>query len=138
MQIMKVQSNNYNTAFGAGNVTLKNINPNHFSKYDEIQRIAEEDKLDISIRKADDSKYLPKNDLYIVIAKQDVEQSVAGRGKFKLPVHGTSCAISKKNALAGELSEKLYEAVIKSVENLADTIEKHIGQKPKFLAYLKK
>ena len=64
MQIMKVQSNNYNTAFGAGNVTLKNINPNHFSKYDEIQRIAEEDKLDISIRKADDSKYLPKNDLF--------------------------------------------------------------------------
>lgn len=71
MQIMKVQSNHYCTTFGAGNVMLKNVNPNRFSKYDEIKRIAEEDKLDISIRKADDSKYLPKNDLYIVIAKQE-------------------------------------------------------------------
>ena len=128
-------NNKCNIMFGTNSVTLSNINPTHFLRYDEIKRIAEEDKLDIFISKSEESEYLAKNDLYTIIAKRDVPYDANGMSKFALPIHGTSSVLTDKKASAREISDQLYETVINSIESLAKNIEKRIGKKPNFLKY---
>ena len=131
MQVVSVK-NKFNTMFGSNNVTLKNIDPTQFQRYKDIQRIAKEDKLDIFITKSSESEYLDQNDLYTIVAKRDVLCDVNGLGKIEIPAHRTSSVLTDKQASAKEVSDKLYESVVDTIESLAKNIEKRVGKRPNF------
>jgi hypothetical protein len=129
MQIQKIQNNNYNTNFGAGMIKLKNIELKDLLQFDTIKRIAEEDSLDLFISKGKESKYLPRNNNYNVVAKRDID-------KFPYSAYGFSCMLTSKTAQSEEVSAKLLELVKTSVDKLAENIKKHTGTKPEFMKYL--
>lgn len=49
--------------------------------------------------------------------------------RYKLYASNNSCTLTRKQEFAKEVSDKLYEAVIKSVENLAESIKKKLQGK---------
>ena len=125
MQVQRIQNNNYNTNFGAGRITLDKISSKELLQYDSIKRIAEENKLDLDIIKGRETKYLPKSDLYIAVAKQDYNETQS--------LIGVGCTMAEKNVKAEEASATVYDAVVKALEKLAQNIQKRTGIKPDFI-----
>ncbi len=115
MNIDKVNMTN----FGAGNVQLTRIAPESIPSLKAIKKIAEDKGMDIFITKNKETKYLPKEDMYIVIAKKDIP--VVLRTFFsvgKISKHGTGCAILSKKANEEELSTRIYNATMSAIEIL--------------------
>jgi len=129
MQVQRVNNNSFCTGFGAGIISLKRVEAKDLLNYNAIKKIAETDKLDIKITKEKETKYLPTNDCYIIFALKDIPKS-------PFLAHGVGCAVVDKHAHAQEVSNKIYNAVIHSVKNLANNVKKHTGIKPEFLKYL--
>ena len=130
MQIIMGHNNNINPSFYAGSVNLRKIRAKNILHYDAIKKIAEEDNLDIYIKKLKESKYFPAQDFYLVYAKHEIDS-------FPFKVRGTSSAVVSKNAKIVEVSAKIYDAVINSVKCLAENIKTKTGTKPEFLKDLK-
>ena len=130
MQVQRISNNNNNTIFRAGIITLKNIELRDLLQFNTIKRIAEKDGLDLFIAKGKETKYLPRNNCYNVIAKRDID-------KFPYTAYGFSYMITNKTAQAEEVSTKLLETVKTSVDKLAENIKKRTGTKPEFMTYLK-
>jgi len=129
MQAYKIQ-NHMNTPFGAGTVNIRKIKARNILQLYAIKKIAEEDNLDIFIKKLKESKYLPNKNFYIVYAKHEID-------KFPFSARGTSSVIVNKNAKNVEISAKIYNAVLKSIDELSSKIHNITGEKPKFLSLLK-
>ena len=130
MQIQRVQNTKNNTNFGAGIITLKNIELKDLLQFDKIKRIAEEDSLDLFISKGKESKSLSGNYSYNAIAKRDID-------KFPYSAYGFSYMLTNKTDQAEEVSAKLLEVVKTSVDKLAENIKIRTGTKPEFMKYLK-
>ncbi len=115
-----------NTNFKAGNVYLKRIDSQKSIQcYDAIKKLAEDKSMDIFITKSKETKYLPREDMYVVIAKKEIP--VVSRMFFsmeKISRHGTGCAILSKKANEKELSTKIYNATM----NAIDTLEKKLAK----------
>lgn len=126
MQVQRIQSNNYSTNFGAGRITLDRIGSKELLQYDSIKKIAEENKLDLDIIKGGETKYRPKSDLYIAVAKQDYNER-------PYIIKGVGCTTAKKKAKAEEASASVYDAVLKALEKLEQNIQKRTGIKPNFI-----
>ncbi|MBO6273902.1 hypothetical protein J6O48_14185 [bacterium] len=118
------------TAFTAGDVELKRLNPDNFNNYEKIQKLAKEDNVDLWVCKNAESKYLPQHDSYIVLAKQKPKD-------YKNTIFSTKCAIIDKKTAVPEFSEKIYNTVIKAVESLGEKIVEATGKNPNFLKNLK-
>ena len=127
MRVQKIQ--NINNSFKAGKVDLKGIELKDLAQFDKIKQIAEKDKLDLFITKGINSKNLPKNDIYIVMATKEIN---------KLPYisRASSCAVVEKQAEPKDICEKIYDAAIKSVKKLAKNIKRQTGTEPEFLKYM--
>ncbi len=115
-----------NTNFGAGNVFLKRINSENTIKcYNSIKKLAEDKGMDIFITKNKETKYLPKEDMYIVLAQKEIP--VVTRMFFpvgNIQRHGTGCAIISKEANEEELSTKIYNATMNAIEILEKKLAK--------------
>lgn len=131
MEVQKLQNNNIKPSFCAGNVILNRISEKELFQYDIIKKIAQEDKLDLNITKSEESKYFPQSNCYIVIARQEMNT-------YPYMARGVDCLILNKKSETKEVSAKLYNSVIKSVERLAVKILECTGKRPEFLKYLKK
>ena len=117
MHIQMVQNNNISTSFCAGSVNLRKIKAQNILHYDAIKKIAEEHESDIFIKKLKETKYLPASDFYIVYAKRKIDTP-------PFSIRGTSSAIVRKYAKSVELSAKIYNAVIQSIEDLSAKIQR--------------
>lgn len=115
-----------NTNFGAGNVFLNRINSENTLKcYNSIKKLAEDKGIDIFITKNKETKYLPKEDMYTVIAKKEipvVSRMFFSVGKFAR--HGTGCTILSKKASEEELSTRIYNAAMNAIEILEKKLAK--------------
>lgn len=109
-----------NTNFESGNVFLKRIDSEKSIKcYDLIKKLAEEKDIDVFITKNKETKYLPNEDMYTVIAKKEIP--IITRMFFPIgtiPRHGTGCAILNKKVGKEELSTKIYDATMCAIERL--------------------
>jgi len=114
-----------NTNFTAGNVFLKRINSEKSIKcYDSIKKLAEDKDMDIFITKNKETKYLPLEDMYIVIARKEIP--IIERMFFRVGIitkHGTGCAILSKKASEEELSTNIYNATMNAIETLEKKIK---------------
>ena len=100
------QINNVN--FQAGTVKLMNFSKDKLYSYEAINKLAQEKDLYISINKAKNSKFLPSEMMFTVLSSNN-------KGKYK---HSLSCAIINKKANAEEVSVRIFNAVMNSIENL--------------------
>ena len=116
MQILHGQ-NNAHTSFSAGNVNIRKIKAKNILQYDAIKKIAEDNNVDIFIKKLKESKYIPESNFYIVHSKRKIDECPH-------VVRGTSTVTVNKYAKTTEISAKIYDAVFKSIEDLSSKIQK--------------
>jgi hypothetical protein len=126
MQVQRVQYNFKSPSFNAGKVNLVHLDKKELLVYDTIKKIAEDNKLDLSIKKGKESKFFPKDDFYFVFAAKQMD-------KYPFVAYGMGCTIVNKQAQAEDLSVKLYDAVINSIEKLVDNILKYTGIRPEVI-----
>ena len=100
--------------------------PETLKCYNSIKKLAEDKNIDIYITKNKESKYLPHEDMYLVIAQKEIP--IIERLFFQIGKtikHGTGCTILSKKAGAEELSTRVYNAAINAIE----TLEKKLNSK---------
>ena len=76
-----------------------------------MRKTAENNKLDLRITKINNSKYLPTCDCYIVSTTKDTN-------KHPFSAQKTTSIFLNKHTKPIELSAKLYDTVIKTIEKL--------------------
>ena len=101
-----------NTNFQAGNVVLKNVNTEKLRCFDSVKKFAEDNNLDIIIRKCKDTKYLPLNDFYLIFVKSIKNMS------------GLACVLPRKGLSTEETSVKIFNGVITALEDMFSKINK--------------
>ena len=116
-----------NTNFKSGDVILKRINsPNALNCYASLKKIAEDKNIDIYIMENENPKYLPKVNMFTVMA---VKEFPIVLKKFLTVVKslrmGIGCVIISKSAGEKELSVKIYNAAVSAIE----TLEKRLADK---------
>jgi len=113
-----------NINFGAGNVYLKRVNPENVLSYKAIKKIAEDKGMDIFISKNKETKYLPREDMYMVMAIK--ERPIMTRGFFRIGNdvrHGVGCAIMSKKTKPEELAVRIYNATMNAIDVLEKKLE---------------
>ena len=127
MNILKVD----NTAFGAGKVKLKGLDSKDLSvQYDKLRKIANNGCIDLLVLKNQETKALPKNDMYSVIAYQDVAVE-------PYVIHGFDYSIIHKDAAPIDVGARVLETAINAVKNLNKRVEKIVGIDPGYLSWMK-
>ena len=114
-----------NINFGVGNVFLKRISSDNIPSYGAIKKLAEDKNIDIFITKNKETKYLPSEDMYTILALK--ERPVLARGFFRIGKdfkQGTSCAIVRKETKKEELSVKIFNSTM----NAIDVLEKKLAE----------
>jgi hypothetical protein len=112
------------TNFSAGLIQLKRVNKNKIASIDAIKKIAEDRDIDIFISKNQKSKYLPLEDMYMIMASKDVP--LIRRGFFSagyVTKHGMGCVIVNKKVSNEELSVKIFNASMSAL----DVLEKKLA-----------
>jgi DNA-binding protein Fis len=120
MRIDKLNTTN----FTAGNVSLDKITPENFHSYSSIKKLAEDKEIDVFISKNSESKHLPKEDVYLVIASK--EQPVVERSFFHIGNNSTEAAdilFLDKKANKKEVSVKLFNTVMKAIDTLDNKLK---------------
>jgi len=112
MHIQSINNINYK-----GTIKLKNISLDKLHTYDAIKKIADDKNIDVFITKNNNSKFLPLEDFYAIWVKNNTEDI----NKLKL---GSDCAIINKRVSEEEASVKIYNTVMKAVENLEKKLAK--------------
>ena len=101
--------------------------PETLKCYNSIKKLAEDKNIDISIIKSKETKYLPHEDMYIVIAQKEIP--IVAKMFFqiyKTTKHGTGCAVLSKKTGAEELSTRVYNAAINAIETLGKKLNSKI------------
>jgi len=108
------------TNFQAGNVRLKNVNLEKLNTYGAVQDLAKHKDIDIIISKSQKNKpALSHSDIYTVSALKNQHSEKNGRSYVSnKKLRGTSFAIMSKSASPEEISAKIYDTVVKAIENL--------------------
>ena len=115
---MKVSQIN-KTNFKAGSLTLNRIKPEKFYSYESIKKIAEDKNMDIFIIKNQKSAYLPKEDMYTVMASSIIP--IIQRGFYTVGYktqYAMSCMIANNKISKEELSVKIFNSAITAIESL--------------------
>ena len=105
--------------FEAGNVHLKRVCTEKIPSYEAIKKIAEDKGMDIFISKNKESKYFPKEDMFLVLAFK--EQPVIARNFFRVGTkssHAANCVIVNKDVKNEELGVRVYNATMNAIESL--------------------
>ena len=113
-------------SFQAGSIELKNFSKEDLTNYNVMKKIAETEKVDFTIRKSKQNKYISKHDLFIVIARK----------AFQEPVHslyGLGVAIIDKHSNKQQFANKLNEAFFSSLNKLKTNIVKFQLENPNIL-----
>jgi len=106
---------NSNQSFLSGNVYLKQVAQNDVLNADVLKKIAEKNDIDLWVSKAQPSRFLPKNNMYTVTAHQDL----------KIPPYtkrGVAVTLTDKTADKIAVTEKIFGAIFKAIENLKNKI----------------
>ncbi|MCR5265411.1 MAG: hypothetical protein K6E29_02305 [Cyanobacteria bacterium RUI128] len=115
MKIDKVD----NVKFEAGKINLKRVSADNITSYEAIKNIAEDKGMDIFISKNKKSKYLPRENMFLVLAYKD--RPVVERNFFQVGTqtsHAVSCFIANKNIKNEELGVRIYNATMSAIEAL--------------------
>lgn len=108
-----------NVKFEAGNVRLKRISAEKISSYDAIKKIAEDKGMDIFISKNKETKYLPRENMFLVLASKDTP--IVARKFFRVGTktdHTAFCIIANKQISKEELGVRIYNAAMNAIESL--------------------
>lgn len=102
--------------FTSGSVCLQNITQEEFNtrRYGNIEQLAKEQDIDITIRKIADERHIQGKNMYSVIST-----------KYWMNhhyLHGTSAILTPSSISKKNKTDKIYIAVIKSVEDLRKNI----------------
>lgn len=100
------------TNFTAGIFYLKNIDTNKVKCCDAIKKMAEDRNIDIYIIKRQDPYHLPTHDLYTII------------GNMLGVKHSTNCELINHKTSAGELSVRIYNAAVNTMEHIEKILSK--------------
>ncbi len=104
-----------NQSFQAGNVYLKQVTENSVLNKEVLKKIAEKNDVDLWISKAKNTKYLPQNDMYTITAHKDLEVPPYTK-------RGVAVILTNKAADEITITEKIFGAIFKSLENLKNKI----------------
>lgn len=104
-----------NQSFLAGNVYLKQVTENSVLNKEVLKQIAEKNDVDLWISKAKNTKYLPQNDMYTITAHRDMEVPPYTK-------RGVAVILPKKIDDEKTVTEKIFGAIYKSLENLKNKI----------------
>ncbi len=113
------------TIFGAGNVQLTRIAPESVSSLKAIKKIAEDKGMDIFISKNKESKFLPKEDMFLILATK--ERPIITRGFFEIgkeTQHGANITILNKDINKKDFGIKIYNATMNAIEALENKLKK--------------
>ena len=108
MKVSQISHNN----FTAGSIYLKNIDTNKVKCCDAIKKMAEDRNIDIYIIKRQDPYYLPTHDLYTII------------GNMLGAKHSTNCELVNHKTSPGELSVRIYNAAVNTMEYIEKNLLK--------------
>ena len=121
MKINSVNKINY----GAGNVVLKRINEESLASYKAIKKIAEDKGIDVFIAKGKDSKYLPKENMYVVIASKELPHTETNSLTNEKRIRGVEIETMNKITGGETFSVRIYNATMKAI----DVLEEKLGVK---------
>ena len=108
MQVKPI--NNIN--FQAGNIKLNGlVKEDLFPNYEQIQKLADEKKIDFSIFKHNGSKYLLSSKMYTIIASKTVNNP-------PYTYRGIGVSIFSKTEDKETGANKIFEALKQAMENL--------------------
>lgn len=106
---------NPNQSFLAGNVYMKRIIQNDVFNEEVLKKIAEKNNVDLWITKSQNSKFLPKNDMYTVTAREELN----------IPPYtkrGVAVTLPQKIDDTKTVTEKVFGAIFQAIENLRNKI----------------
>ncbi len=104
-----------NQSFMSGNVYLKRVAENTVLDADVLKKIAEKNNVDLWITKSPNSKFLPKNDMYTVTAREELN----------IPPYtkrGVAVTLPQKIDDTKTVTEKVFGAIFQAIENLRNKI----------------
>lgn len=101
-----------NVKFGAGDVYLRRVAAENIPSYNAIKKIAEDKSMDIFITKSKETKFLPRENMFVIVAsKKETEIK-----------HGTGCAIMPKDTPKEELAVRIYNATMRAIDVLEEKL----------------
>lgn len=110
------QINNY--SFKAGTVHVCNINKETLYSYNAVKKFAEEKGMDLFIIKNNIRTYLSDDNMYTIISTKDYET-------LNKNICGIAYAMPNKKASAKEISVKIFNAVLQSIENFENRLNRN-------------
>ena len=108
MKILQIENMN----FKSGTVHICNINKDALYSYNAVKKFAEEKCMDLFIIKNSIKSSTFDKNLYTIIS------TIGNEIPDKKSICGIAYATPNYNATAKEISVKIYNAVIQSIENL--------------------
>jgi hypothetical protein len=106
---------NPNQSLLAGNVYMKRITQNDVFNEEVLKKIAEKNNVDLWITKSQNSKFLHKNDMYTVTAREELN----------IPPYtkrGVAVTLPQKIDDTKTVTEKVFGAIFQAIENLRNKI----------------
>ena len=108
-------------------VQFKNTPENFENNKNAFEKVAKKNKVELSIRRSLENKYLPQSDAYIIL--------VTRKKPFK---NGIGCVITDKKTDSNTLLEKIMGSVQRTISKTANNSNKKTGFIRKVLNFFKR